>query len=132
MNCVYVFMRGITEKVTFPIPLDMERKGCALFYIRGKVKPFTNEPLFLCTDFIESSMVGSNKQMPILCKINLLKDESMGGGIIDPMYNKILWLPTNHSPLKEIQLYISDRHGRFAPLVDCNIDCTLVFIPHTK
>ena len=96
-------MHGITEKVTFPIPLDMERKGCALFDIRGKVKPFTNEPLFLCADFIELSMVGSNKQMPILCKINLLKDESMGGGgIIDPMYNKILWLPTNHSPLKEI------------------------------
>ena len=126
-------MHGITEKVTFPIPLDMERKGCTHFDIRSKVKPFTNEPLFLCTDFIKSSMVGSNKQMSILHKINLLKDESMGGGgIIDPMYNKILWLPTNCSPLKEIQLYISDRHGRFAPLVDCNIDCTLVFIPHTK
>ena len=95
-------MRGITEKVTFPIPLDMERKGCALFDIRDKVKPFTNEPLFLCTDFIKLSMVGSNKQMPILGKINLLKDELVGGGIIDPMYNKILWLPTNHSPLKEI------------------------------
>ena len=125
-------MHGITEKVTFPTPLDMERKGCALFDIRGKVKPFTNEPLFLCADFIESSMVGSNKQMPILHKINLLKDESRGGGIIDPMYNKILWLPTNCSPLKEIQLYISNRHGRFVPLVDCNIDCTLVFTPHTK
>ena len=63
-----------------------------------------NEPLFLCANFIELSMVGSNKQMPILHKINLLKDESMGGGggIIDPMYNKILWLPTNCSPLKEI------------------------------
>ena len=100
MNCVHVFMHGITEKVTFPIPLDMERKGCTLFDIRGKVNPFTNEPLFLCADFIESSMVRSNKQMPILHKINLLKDESMGDGIIDPMYNKILWLPTNHSPLK--------------------------------
>ena len=125
-------MHGIAEKVTFPIPLDMERKGCTLFDIRGKMKPFTNEPLFLCTDFIESSMVRSNKQMAILCKINLFKDESMGGGIIDPMYNKILWLPTNCSPLKEIQLFKSDRHGRFAPLVDCNIDCTLVFIPHMK
>ena len=69
------------------------------------MKPFTNEPLLLCADFIEPSMVGSNKQMPILHKINLLKYESMGGGgggIIDPMYNKILWLPTNHSPLKEV------------------------------
>ena len=70
--------------------------------------------------------------MAILHSINLLKDESMAGGIIDPMYNKILWLPTNRSPLKEIQLNISDRHGRFVPLVDCNIDCTLVFIPHIK
>ena len=125
-------MHGITEKVPFPIPLDMERQGCMLFDIRGKVKPFTNEPLFLCANFIELSMVRSNKQMPILCKINLINDESMGGGIIDLMYNKILWLPTNCSPLKEIPLYISNRHGRFAPLVDCNIDCTLVFIPHTK
>ena len=48
------------------------------------------------------------------------------------MYNNILWLPTNRSPLKEIQLYVGDRHGRFGPLVDCNIDCTLVFIPHMK
>ena len=40
--------------------------------------------------------------MPILCNINLLKDELMGGGIIDPIYNKILWFPTNRSPLKEI------------------------------
>ena len=56
----------------------------------------------------------------------------MGSGIIDPVYNKILWLPTNYSPLKEIQLYISDRYGIFAPLVDCNIDCTLVLIPHIK
>ena len=95
-------MRSITEKVAFPIPLDMDGKRCALFDIRGKVKPFTNEALFLCTDFVESSMVVSNKQMPILHNINLLKDESMGCGTIDPIYNKILWLPTNHSPLKEI------------------------------
>ena len=125
-------MCGITEKVTFPIPLDMEGKGCALFDIRGKVKPFTNEPLFLCANFVKPSMVGSNKQMPILHNINLLKDELMGGGIIDPLYNKILWLPTNCSPLKEIQLYISDRQGKFASLVDCNIDCMLVFVPHIK
>ena len=103
----------------------MEGKGCALFDIRGKVKPFVNEPLFLCTNFVKPSM-------PILRNINLLKGELMGGGIIDPMYNKILWLPTSHSPLKEIRLYISDRHGRFAPLVDCQKDCTLVFIPHIK
>ena len=70
--------------------------------------------------------------MPILHNINLLKDKSMGGGIINPIHNKILWLPTNCGPLKKIQLYISDRHGKFAPLVDCNIDCTLVFIPHIK
>ena len=53
MNCVYIFMRGIIEKVTFPIPLDMERKGCTLFDIRGKVKPFTSEPFF-CVPILSS------------------------------------------------------------------------------
>ena len=62
MNCVYIFMHNITEKVTFPIPLDMEGKGCVLFDIRGKVKPFTNELLFLCADFIKVSMVGNNNK----------------------------------------------------------------------
>ena len=33
-----------------------------VFDIRGKVKPFTNEPLFLCADFDEPSMVGSNNK----------------------------------------------------------------------
>ena len=90
-------------KSNISYPFRHGKKGCALFDIRGKVKLFTNEPLFLCADFIKLSMVGSNKQIPILHKINLLKDElTGGGGIIDPMYNKILWLPTNHSPLKEI------------------------------
>ena len=63
-------MCGIIEKVTFRIPTDMEGKGCALFDIRGKVKPFTNELPFLCTDFVNLSMVGSNKQMPILHNMN--------------------------------------------------------------
>ena len=56
-------------------------------------------------------MVRSNKQMHILHKINLLKDESTGGGIIDPMYKKILWLPTNRSPLKYIRLYMLCHWG---------------------
>ena len=81
-------MHGITKEVIFPIPLDMEEKGCALFDIRGKVKPFTKEPLFICANFVKHSMVGSNKQMPILHNINLLKDESMGGGIIGRMAQK--------------------------------------------
>ena len=55
-------MHGITEKVTFPIPLDMEGKGCALFDIRGKVKPFINEPHFLCANFVKPSMVESDKK----------------------------------------------------------------------
>ena len=48
MNCVYVFMHGITEKVTFPIPLDMEGKGCMLFAIRGKVKPLLMNHVPVC------------------------------------------------------------------------------------
>ena len=36
MNCVYIFMQGITEKVTFPIPLDMEGKGLCFLILEVK------------------------------------------------------------------------------------------------
>ena len=36
MNCVYIFMHGITEKVTFPIPLDMEKKDAHFFILEVK------------------------------------------------------------------------------------------------
>ena len=36
---MYFSMKGTSQKVTLPLKLDMENKGCLLFDISGTVKP---------------------------------------------------------------------------------------------
>ena len=50
--------------------------------------------------------------------------------VIDPIYTKILWIPANRTPVKEIRVYLTDEHGNAPPFTNCNIMGTLVSIPH--
>ena len=104
----------------------------ALFEINGTVHPYTPKALFLCVDFIESSIVNSEKQMPILRRINLKKKGKSLVVVINLMYTKILWLLTNHSPVKEIRVYIMDEYGNAPPFQSCDVIGTLVCIPHIQ
>ena len=119
MNAIYFSMKSTSEKITLPISLNMQGKGVALFEINGTVHPYTPKALFLCMDFIESSIVNSEKQMPILRRINLKKKGKNSVVVIDPMYTKILWLLTNCSPIKEIRVYITDENGNALPFQSC-------------
>ena len=139
MNAIYFSMKGTSQKVTLPLELDMENKGCLLFDISSMVKPYIEPPIYLCADFVGNSIVVSSEhptersmQLPILHEINLKKTNDNNLVEIDPNYNKILWLLTSHSPLEEIQVYLSDRHGNPPTFMHCNIIRTLVCIPHTK
>lgn len=131
MNAVYVNMKSNRETVSLPVGLDVEGKGVALFEITGKVYPHTSRQLFFCTDFIESSSVGDGKQLPILRRIKSSKfSKGEGGGKIDQVFNKMLWVPTNRTPLSEITVYICDENGNEAPFEKCTVQCSLVFIPN--
>ena len=35
--------------------------------------------------------------------------------VIDPIYTKILWIPANRTPVKEIRVYLTDEHGNAPP-----------------
>ena len=64
----------------------------------------------------------SSMQLLILCQINLKKSHDEDNVVeIDPNYNKILWLPSSHSPVEQIGVYLSDRHGNPLPFMHCNI-----------
>lgn len=131
MNVIYASMWGTSQKITLPVTLDMEQKGCALFEITGKVSPHTEKPLFLCADFLESSIMGAHRQLPVLRRITLIPEkEGQRGASIEQIFNKMLWLPTNRSPVKEIRLYICDERGNPAPFNECSVSCTLVCIPN--
>ena len=115
MNAIYFSMKGTSQKVTLPPKLDMENKGCSLFDISGTVKPYIEPPIHLCANFVGNSIVVSSEhptersmQLPVLHQINLKKTNEDNLVEIDPNYNKILWLLTSHSPVEEIQVYLSD------------------------
>ena len=138
MNAIYFSMKGTSQKVTLPHGLDMENKGCSLFDISGMVKPYIEPTIYLCADFVGNSIIVSSEhptersiQLPILHQINLKKTNDDNLVEIDLNY-KILWLPTSHSPIEEIRVYLSDRHRNPPAFMHCNIIGTLVCIPHSK
>ena len=51
MNAIYFSMKGTSQKVTLPLKLDLENKGCSLFDISGKVKPYI-EPPYTCVPIL--------------------------------------------------------------------------------
>ena len=115
MNAIYFSMKGTSQKVTLPLELDMENKGCSLFDISGMVKPYIEPPIYLCANFVGNSIiVGSehpterSMQLPVLHQINLKKTNGDNLVEIDPNYNKILWLLTSCSPMEEIRVYLSN------------------------
>ena len=109
MNAMYFSMKGTSQKVTLPLELDMENKGCSLFDISGMVKPYIEPPIYLCANFVGNSTIVSSEhptersmQLPVLHQINLKKTNDDNLVEIDPNYNKILWLPNSRSPVEEI------------------------------
>ena len=131
MNVIYVEMDKGNQQVILPKSLEMEGKGCALFEITGRCSPYTDIPLFLCTDFIENSTAGL-KMLPVLRRIKMSPDSESEEGVFDQIFSKMLWLPTNRTPLDEVRVYISDEEGKVMSFDYCNISCTLVCIPHVK
>ena len=129
MNVIYAAMWSANQQMTLPVSLNVEGQGCALFEITGKVSPYTDRPLFLCADFLENSIMGETQQLPVLRRITLIKDKEGKGATIEQIFSKMLWLPTNRSPVEEIRLYITDERGNPAPFNECSVSCTLVCIP---
>ena len=130
MNVIYATMTSSNQSLALPMEIDMASHGCALFEIKGTVFPHKEVSLFLCVDFIEDSILGS-RMMPILRRIQLTPNQYReGGAIIDQTFDKMLWLPCNRSPVRELRLYITDDRGNIIPFEETLISCTLVIIPH--
>ena len=137
MNVIYAHMNSTSEVIPLPVEMDLEHKGCALFEVHGEMFPCLPDPLFLCVDFIKESVVGE-KMMPILRRLITQPVWEGGqcsatqGGQVNQVFDKMLWLACTRSPVKEFRLYISDARGNQAPFSRCQLDCTLVIIPHVR
>ena len=144
MNAIYIEMTSSDHRMSLPVELDMRNKQCALFEATGTVVPYMKKPLFLCSDFIESSIVGE-RMIPVLRRIQLMPDEEdeqdddgddakkkgkvRTSGIVDHIFHKMLWMSTNRDEVDEIRVYISDETGKTVTFSSCDLSCTLVSIP---
>jgi hypothetical protein len=127
MNAIYISMEKSRETFSLPTSLEVEGKNVALLEISGRVSPATQKHLFLCCNFADSSMLTSGKQLPVLRRFKASRFSKGVGGKVEQAYRKLLWIPTNRSPISEISIYICDEHGNEAPFQTCILNCTLVF-----
>lgn len=122
MNTLYLSTDG-DMTTHLPIPLEMEGFGCGVIEIMGKIPQDVKEPLFLCCNICEESIVG-NIKMPILRCIKRNKS-----GLINSNIYNIIWLRVMRPTISSIRLYISNAFGKIISLGDEQLYCTLLFIP---
>ena len=77
--------------------------------------------LYLCSDIVEESDVGSIK-MPVL---QYLKRKNG----IPTEINNVIWLQVMRPSISSIRLYIADETGKILSLPKNTLRCTLLFIP---
>ena len=150
MHAVHLSTNGDTTTI-LSTPLEVQGYGCGVFEIDGKVivpKRLlkTNKPqqpaeeedvnngsqvipvdegytdnLYLCSDIVEESDVGSIK-MPVL---RYLKRKNG----IPTEINNVIWLQVMRPSISSIRLYIADGTGKILSLPKNTLRCTLLFIP---
>lgn len=126
MNAVYLSTTGDTTTL-LPTPLEVQGYGCGLIEISGKTIPRNeNGNLYLCCNIVEESFVGSIK-MPVL---RFLKRSQSGN--VNNAITHVIWLKVMRPTITSIRLYIADETGEAVSLPDTKVDCTLLFIPHTR
>lgn len=121
MEVVYTRMNSSETTINLPRHIYLENMGCALFEMKGQIKPSTDS-LFLCADFIQESSVGSHI-LTVLRRLDV--DEE---GFINKAYDRLLYLPCNGKYISDIKLFITDEQGHIPSFNNCHLDCTLLFI----
>ena len=124
MNAIYVDMDSSNHWQVLPKSLHVCHMECGLLEITARIFPAPKGLLYLCADFVESSVAGDS-EMPILRRIKFsqMKD---GSGACKKMFDPVLWVPIVRDRLDEIRLYITDKDGDITPFDKCTLNCTLV------
>lgn len=123
MNAVYLATNGDTT-TQLPIPLEVQGYGCGVIEMTGKVYHGDKEPLYLCSNICEESIIGGNK-MPVLRRI-----KRGVGGIVNSNIHNVIWLRVMRPTISSIRLYISNGNGEIISLGSEELNCTLLFIPN--
>lgn len=140
METTYQKMKLAHKSTQLARHICLPDMGCALFEIKGKIKPIppSDLDLFLCTDFVQESSVDNfdentkeitSRTLTILRRLDFQPLTSHPNyAEINENYQKLLWLPCFKKYLSEIKLFISDEKGNIPSFEFCELTCTLLFI----
>ena len=125
MNALYLSTNGDTI-TQLPTTLEIQGYGCGVIEMTGKVYHSEKEPIYLCSDICEESIVGQSK-IPVLRRI-----KRGASGIVNSNIHNVIWLRVMRPTISSIRLYISNSRGEIISLGDEKLNCTLLFIPKQK
>lgn len=123
MNALYLSTSG-DSTIELPNTLEAEGYGCGVVEIYGKVHHSVAEPLYLCSDICQESIV-DNSKLPVLRKIR-----RSSNAVVKPNIYKVIWLPILRPNITSIRLYICNAQGDIISLGKEKLYCTLLIIPH--
>lgn len=123
MKALYLTTLGDTT-IKLPTTLEVEGYGCGVLELTGKVLSGFKEPLYLCCDICEESLVG-DKRMPVLRFLN----RNLKNGNVNNSIDHVIWLHVMRPSISSIRLYIADENGQVVTVEKNSLHCTLLFIP---
>ena len=123
MNALYLTTKGDTT-IYLPSTLEVEGYGCGVFELFGRTHYPNDDPLFLCSDICEESIV-NNFKLPVLHR--LTRDPN---GLVNMKINNIIWLRIIRPTITTIRLYLCNSKGEVVSLANQELHCTLLTIPH--
>lgn len=124
MNAVYLWTKG-DSTTSLAEPLEVDRYGCSLFEVHGKLetKDFS-KPFFLCSDITQDVYVYGGK-LPVLRQLKL----NSKGFIVNDIQRPI-WLTVTRTTISQIRLFICDEIGNVQSFGGKGLYCTLLLIPN--
>lgn len=126
---VHVVVTGEGVDVKLPQTIQVKNYAVGLVNLHGYVKvDWRNiESIPLCSNICEASVVGDTLK-PILVSVT---HSPFGSNRVKDI-NNIVWLKTSGDELSNVHLYLIPPKGITITAEDCQLLCTLVFIPLHK
>ena len=106
--------------------------GCTLFKVSRWIKPYMNETLYLCADYVQPSILG-NKLIPVLRKFKIKRNPNNAqGALVNQEAREMLWLSFEGNHIDEFRVYIMDSEGKIPTLESCMLNCSLLISEFQK
>lgn len=132
---VHITLKGSSTDIRLPKTIEVKNYAVGVVNVQGflKIDWSQTQSVPLCSNVCESSFYNDSLK-PILCSISrrpppLINDEkATGSNHVENIHN-VVWLKTSGDELSNVHVYLNLPQSVLISEGDCQLTCTLVFIP---